>query len=222
MTRAFSDVSRDVGLDRPIPVISANFGDIDNDGFLDLYFGTGSMCYSGLVPNVMLRNRGGTRFEDVTAATGTGQFLPGHSVSFGDWNDDGNLDLVVTSGGGSPGDRGEPALYQNASQGNHRLTVTLVGTKTNRSAFGARIRVELKRSDGPGQSINRMIGAGGGSSRVETIGLGDAQSVERLEVYWPVSRMRQTFRDIAADQSIEITEGAGTFRVVTGHRPPER
>ena len=61
----FRDVSLEVGLDWPITAMGANFGDIDNDGYLDVYFGTGRMSYSGLVPNVMLKNVEGRRFEDV-------------------------------------------------------------------------------------------------------------------------------------------------------------
>jgi hypothetical protein len=65
-------VSQDVGLDRPIPTMSMNCGDIDNDGFLDLYLGTGWMSYSGLIPNAMLKNVEGRRFEDVTDSSRTG------------------------------------------------------------------------------------------------------------------------------------------------------
>ena len=101
----FRDVSREVGLDRPIPAMGSNFGDIDNDGFLDLYLGTGWMAYSGLVPNVMFKNVEGRRFEDVTESTGTGHLQKGHGVSFADWDCDGDLDLFVVLGGGYPGDR---------------------------------------------------------------------------------------------------------------------
>ena len=91
-------MSRDVGLDRPIAAMGANFGDIDNDGYLDAYFGTGWMSYSGLVPNVMLKNVEGRRFEDVTDVTGTGHLQKGHGVSFADWDGDGDLDLFVVLG----------------------------------------------------------------------------------------------------------------------------
>ena len=218
--KGFQDVSREVGLDRPIPALCANFGDIDNDGFLDLHIGTGWACYSGLVPNVTLRNVGGNRFADVTKSAGTGQLQPGQSVAFGDWNADGNLDFVVTSGGDSPGDRGEHALYQNSGKGGHWLKVKLIGTKTNRSALGTKIHVQVKGADGLGRSIYRTVGAGGGSSLVETIGLGDALSVERLDVQWHASRTTQSFRGIAAGQTIEITEGADEIRVITGPSGP--
>ena len=141
----FREVSREVGLARPMPVMSVNAGDIDNDGDLDLHLGTGWMNLSGLVPDLMYANVGG-RFEDVTESTGTGHLQKGHGVSFADWDDDGDLDLFVVLGGGYPGDRGYNALFQNPGHGRHWLKVRLVGTKTNRSAIGARLR---GRPEGP-------------------------------------------------------------------------
>jgi ASPIC and UnbV len=113
-------------------------------------------------------------------------------------------------------------LYQNAGESGHWLKVKLVGTKTNRLALGTKIHVEVIGADGLRRAMHRTIGDGGGSSLVETIGLGDAKSVERLDVQWPASRASQTFRDIAAGQSIEITEGADTLRVVAGLSLPSR
>ena len=115
-TAGFREVSREAGLARPMPVMSVNAGDIDNDGDLDLHLGTGWMSLSGLVPDLMYANVGG-RFEDVTESTGTGHLQKGHGVSFADWDDDGDLDLFVVLGGGYPGDRGYNALFQNPGHG---------------------------------------------------------------------------------------------------------
>ncbi len=216
--QGFRDVSLEVGLDRPIAAMGANFGDIDNDGDLDAYFGTGWMSYSGLVPNVMLENVEGRRFEDVTDSSRTGHLQKGHGVSFADWDCDGDLDLFAVQGGGYPGDQGYNVLFQNPGHGRHWLKVKLVGTRTNRSALGARIQVELKGPDGGSRSIYRVIGNNGsfgGNSLVETIGLRDATAVARLTVSWPTSRTTQTFRNLAADRMIEITEGADSYRVVS-------
>ncbi len=212
----FREVSQELGLARPMPIMSVNAGDIDNDGDLDLHLGTGWMSLSGLVPDLMYANAGG-RFEDVTDSTGTGHLQKGHGVSFADWDDDGDLDLFVVLGGGYPGDRGYNALFQNPGHGHHWLKVRLIGTKTNRSALGAKLQVNLT---GPGgaRSIHRVIGNNGsfgGNSLVESIGLGAAKSADSLTVTWPTSKTTQTFHNVAADQAIEITEGVDHFKVVT-------
>ena len=98
--------------------------------------------------------------------------------------------------------------------------VKLVGTRTNRSALGARIRVELKGPDGARDRSIASIGNNGsfgGNSLVELVGLGDAKVIDSLTVSWPTSRTTQTFHDLAADQAIEITEGSRSFKVL--HQP---
>jgi hypothetical protein len=213
----FRDVSAEAGLNRPIPAIGANFADIDNDGYLDAYFGTGWISYSGLTPNLMLKNVAGRRFEDLTWATGTGHLKHGHGISFADCDGDGDLDFFVRTGGFVPGDKSHDLLFRNPGRGSHWLKIKLVGTKTNRAALGARIRVELESSAGRRRSIYRTVGnnsSSGGNSLVESIGLAQATAVATLTIAWPASGTAQTFRDVAADRSIEISEGAATFQVL--------
>jgi hypothetical protein len=215
----FREVSRDLGLARPMPVMSVNAGDIDNDGDLDIHLGTGWMSLSGLVPDQTFVNDGG-EFADVTESTATGHLQKGHGVSFADWDDDGDLDLFVVLGGGYPGDRGYNALFQNPGHAGHWLKLRLVGTRTNRSAIGARIRVDLKSPTGVARSVHRTIGNNGsfgGNSLVELIGLGDA-TLERVTVTWPTSKTTQTFRDLKPDQSLEITEGTDAVKILP-HKP---
>jgi hypothetical protein len=129
----------------------------------------------------------------------------------------------VVLGGGYPGDKGYSAVFQNPGHGRDWLKVKLVGTKTNRSALGAKIRVDLKGAKGATRSIYRTIGTNGsfgGNSLFKTIGLADATRVTDLTVSWPTSKTTQTFRDVAADQSIEITEGSDSFKVLHQPRPP--
>ena len=133
-------MTREVGLDRVWLPMGSNFGDIDNDGFLDFYLGTGSPPYSYLVPNVLMHNVGGRRFEDVTIASGTGHLQKGHGISFADWDRDGDLDLFLESGGAVPGDKAHNVLFENPGHGNRWLTLRLVGTRSNRAAIGARVR----------------------------------------------------------------------------------
>ena len=122
--KGFRDVSLEVGLDWPIPAMGANFGDIDNDGYLDAYFGTGGMAYSGLVPNVMLKNVDGQHFEDVTDSSRTGHLQKGHGVSFADWDCDGDLDVFSVLGGAYPGDQSFNVLFQNPGHLRHWLKVS--------------------------------------------------------------------------------------------------
>jgi hypothetical protein len=213
----FREVTRDVGLDRPIVSMGCNVCDIDNDGYLDIYFGTGRMYLEQLVPNLMFKNIAGTRFEDVSMASGTGHLQKGHGVSFADYDSDGDLDLFVEHGGAVPGDKSYNALFRNPGNAHHWLKVKLVGTKTNRAALGAKIRAVVQGADGATRSIYRTVGNNssfGGNSLVELIGLMDATSVAELEVSWPTSGITQTFRDVAAGQTIEITEGVDTFQQV--------
>ncbi len=217
----FRDVSEEVGLNSPIPAMGANFGDVDNDGFLDVYFGTGNMAYAGLIPNVMLKNVDGRHFEDVTESSRTGHLQKGHGVSFADWDCDGDLDFVVILGGGYPGDQSYNALFQNPGHGRQWLKVKLTGTKTNRSAIGARIQADFTGADGKPRSVYRTVGNNGsfgGNPFVQMIGLGDARSVSRLTVTWPIGQTKQTFENVTAGQSIEITEGSDSFKALK--QPP--
>ncbi len=213
----FRDVSQEVGLDRAMAPMGANFGDFDNDGYLDIYLGTGDMSYEGLDVNLLFKNIDGFRFEDATTSSGTGHLQKGHGVSFADWDCDGDLDLFVELGGATPGDRAYNALFQNPGFKRQWLKLKLVGTQTNRAALGAKIRVDLKSADGLSRSIHRTVGNNssfGGNSLVETIGLLDTTSVAELFVSWPTSRTTQTFRDIKAGQAIEIVEGAPAYKVI--------
>jgi tetratricopeptide (TPR) repeat protein len=220
----FREISRDVGLARPIPVLGANFGDFDNDGFLDLYAGTGWRGCSGLFPNTMFRNIEGRRFEDVTMSTHTGQLEQGQGISFADFDDDGDLDLFVEAGGLVPGDRSRNLLFRNTGHDRHWLKVRLIGTRTNRAGLGARIRVAVESKDGRRRSIVRTVGSSsssGGNSLVQLIGLSDSRRVAELQVRWPTSGKTQIFRDLVADQAIQLTEFDDQFRILPRKPVPQ-
>ena len=219
----FRDMGPSAGLDRPALAMGMGFGDVDNDGFLDIYLGTGRPDYAALMPNILYKNVEGRRFEDISTSTGTGHLQKGHGISFADGDGDGDLDLFVEVGGAVPGDRANNLLFRNPGQGRHWLAVRLVGSRTNRAGLGARIRADFTTGAGSTRSVFRHVGAAasyGGSSLVEHIGLGDAATVDALTVTWPASRTSQTFRRIPADRTIEIAEDAGTYRVVERPRSP--
>ena len=134
-----------MGLTRMAPTMGCNFGDLDSDGFLDFYLGTGYPGYEGLVPNLMYWNRGGTSFADVTTAGGFGHVQKGHGVAFADLDEDGDQDVFIELGGAFPGDGFGDALFENPGFGNHWIVVRLVGKESNRQGVGARIRYQLDR-----------------------------------------------------------------------------
>lgn len=209
----FTDVAPRMGLDQPVLAMGANFGDLDNDGFLDVYLGTGDPYYYSLMPNLMFRNDGGTKFVDVTMAGGFGHLQKGHGITFADLDSDGDLDVFSIQGGAYPGDAAHDVLFANPGFGNHWLTVIAVGTHSNRSAVGARIRAVL-REHGAERSVYREVGSGGcfGANPLrQTLGLGKANVVDVLEVRWPRSGKVQTLRDVPVDRTIRIVEGEDGF-----------
>src|SRR5262249_46534254 len=130
--QGFQDVSKETGVDMVFAAMGSNFADFDNDGYLDFYLGTGDPKLGTLVPNRMLKNVGGQRFAEVTGSSHTGHLQKGHAVACGDWDNDGNVDIFIETGGATNGDKYHNLLFQNPGQGNHSLTLKLVGKKTNR------------------------------------------------------------------------------------------
>ena len=189
----FTEVSLNVGLGRPSMTMGSNFGDLDNDGWLDLYLGTGEPDLASLMPNVMYRNSGGT-FSEVTFVGGFGHLQKGHGVAFGDLDNDGDQDLLHQLGGFFPADSFGNALFLNPGTQAGWVTLRLVGNPANRSAIGARI--ELVVGDGRTQrSIHRVVGSGGsfgGSSLQQEIGVGEGGEIRELIVQWPGSGTRAT------------------------------
>lgn len=205
----FSDVTRDVGLAHPYLPMGANFGDLDNDGYLDVYLTTGDPDFTTLMPNVMLRNNRGASFQNVTTSGGFGHLQKGHGVAFADFDHDGDQDIYNQLGGFYPGDKFRNTLYLNPGHGNRFLFIDLVGTTSNRRGVGARINLTVNTPNGQ-STFHRAVGSVssfGGSPLRQEIGLGDATAVKRVEVYWPTSNTRQVFTDIPLDTGIRITEG---------------
>lgn len=210
--KGFEDKTKECGLDLVFAAMGSNFGDLDNDGFLDFYLGTGDPDLSTLVPNRMFKNVGGHRFSEITASTGTGNLQKGHGISFADWDHDGDLDVFAEMGGAVIGDRYHNVLFQNPGQSNHWLTVKLIGKKTNRAAIGARLKVVAA---GEPLTVHRHISSGsswGANPLQQHVGLGKSERVAVLEIHWPTSGTTQVFRDIKADQAIEVTEFADSYR----------
>jgi len=211
----FEEVSAKVGLNSTAFAMGANFGDIDNDGYLDFYLGTGNPQLKSAVPNKLFKNMRGQRFSDITTAARVGNLQKGHGVSFADLDNDGDEDIYIKMGGAYTGDAYENALYLNPGQNrNHWINILCRGTVSNRAAIGARIKVTF-RENNKTRSVFRDVNTGGsfGSNPLcQHIGIGEAAAIGEVEIRWPVTGKRQTFRDLPIDTNITIIEGDSVFR----------
>jgi tetratricopeptide (TPR) repeat protein len=205
----FQDVTKEVGLDHVYDPMGANFGDIDNDGYLDFYLGTGTPPFGDILPNILFRNDGGKRFVDITASSGTGDIHKGHGTAFADLDNDGDEEIIIEMGGAAPADRHALRLFKNPGNNNDWISLHLIGVKSNRSAIGARIRVEVENDGQSKRSIYRTVGSGGsfGASPLQQhIGLGHNARILNIEVWWPTSNTRQSFTDVGKNQFLEVKE----------------
>jgi hypothetical protein len=211
----FSDVTHAVRLDRIALPMGSNFGDLDNDGWLDVYLGTGKPSLGALIPNRMFRNDGGKVFQEVTTSADVGNLQKGHGVAFGDLDGDGDQDILEEMGGWFESDMAKSVLFRNPGHGNHFVTLRLQGRQSNRSAIGARIKVHVATARGA-RDIRVTEGWGGsfgGSSLQQEIGLGAASAIEAIEVSWPAGGT-QVFREVAMDRVYSIIEGEAAPRPV--------
>lgn len=178
----------------------------------------------------MLRNEGFgpdgvPRFANVATAVGADSIADGRGMAFADFDNDGDLDIVLNT---NPGDCGRPSvppvLYRNdLGQRRHWLSVELVGTRSNRGAVGAEVSVASPaRAGGHPFRAMRHVGLGAGYASQNDhrlhFGLGDhGDAPLTLTVRWPAGGV-QTFEGVPPDHWVRITEG-GTFEVFDPRRP---
>lgn len=198
----FEDVTVEAGLDIEDYSLGAAFGDLDNDGYLDLYV----VINGG--PNILYRNNGDGTFTDVTAESGTGDEGFGANAALGDIDGDGYLDIYVANTGFSDEPMGDPdVLYLNNGGANHWLQVQLRSADGGYGGIGARIALSAG-----GLAQVREVSGGRGYAQNSTIanfGLGAQTVADEIQVTWP-SGVVQILRDISADQLITIDENDTT------------
>ena len=203
----FAEESRQRGIDFPTHPMGANFADLDSDGFLDIYLGTGWPELHELMPNKLYRG-GATGFSDVTSKARVGHLQKGHAVAMADFDNDGDLDLFEQMGGFVPADRYYDVLYENPISDTKWIKLKLVGTRSNRAAIGARIEVRVS-AGGQERTIHRVVNSGGsfGANPLEQhIGLGTADKIEGIRVRWPASGSIQELNAAEINTRLEVKE----------------
>jgi hypothetical protein len=206
----FRDVTAAAHLNHLLLTMGSNYGDLDSDGWLDFYAGTGNPSLGMLIPNRMFRNAGGKVFQDVTTSGGFGHLQKGHGVSFADLDNDGDQDVYLVVGGAYEADHFRNSLFENPGHGNHWIGLQLRGVKANRGGIGARVKVMARTGSGGQRAIFDTVRSGGsfGASPLrQHVGLGQASGIESVEIVWPGSRARQVVRGLTMDRVYEIAEG---------------
>ena len=201
----FSEQSNAFNIDKSFYAMGSNFGDLDNDGWLDFYIGTGSPEFTSVVPNRMFRNVDGISFEEVTSAGGFGHIQKGHGVSFADLDNDGDQDIYAVLGGAYEGDNYPNVCFENPIFENNWVILNLEGVQSNRSAIGTKLKIDLDN----GRTIFYTINTGGsfGANSLQAeIGLGQSEMIQTLTIIWPNSDT-QIFNNVAVNKKYKLSEG---------------
>ncbi len=213
----FSDGSLELGLSLPtfgFTGFGAGWVDYDNDGWLDLFTANGAvtiveslrgMPYPFQQRNQLFHNKGGNKLLDVTAAAGAAlEFVEvSRGAAFGDIDNDGDTDILITNNNGPV-----RLLLNQAAQGNHWLEVRLQGVKDNRTGLGSRVGLRRKKQ----ATLWRLAKTDGSylsasDSRVH-FGLGNSSDLDAVVVEWP-SGSKEEWLDIKADRTLTLRQGTG-------------
>jgi len=211
--RDFLDITSLSGISRATAGVTgwgAGMFDFDNDGYKDLFVSCASILDNSdeidhlpaALPNMVLRNLGNKKFENVSARAGAAfaHSAKHRGVAFGDLNNDGRIDALVVTQNESP------EIWMNASPApNHWLMLKLTGTRSNRDGLGARIKVTPAGGKPQYNAATTSVGYSTSSDRRVHFGLGAATSVESVEIQWP-SGTKQVLSDIKADQILTVEE----------------
>ena len=213
----FTNVSKEAGLNKSVFAMGSNFGDIDNDGYLDMYLGTGNPLLSELAPNRLFKNMGNDHFVDITIPARVGNLQKGHGVAIADIDNDGDQDIFIEVGGAFLGDSYNNSLYINPGQNNNRwINIRLIGIETNRSAIGTRVKVSFKEN-GIQRTVYRDVNTGGSfgcSSLRREIGVGQTEIIDEIEITWQKTQKVQTLKNVKPNQFISLQEGENNYKIV--------
>jgi hypothetical protein len=210
----FVDMTVASGLARPTATMSGwgnGIFDFDNDGWKDLFVARANVLdnISEIVPdrqyperNSVFRNLGNGKFEEASATAGPDFQLeaPHRGVAFGDLDNDGRVDMVVSVLGG-------PAkLFHNISSGeNHWILLKLVGRKSNRMGIGAQVHITTEDGRSQWNEVTTAVGYASSSDSRVHFGLGPNRRIKEIEIHWP-SGIRQVIQNIEVDRIMTIEE----------------
>jgi hypothetical protein len=206
--------SRLANLTLPMSGWSNGIVDLDNDGWKDLVVARGNVMdnieevsrhFRYAEPNSVFRNLGNGQFADVSATAGADftRPAPNRGLAYGDLDNDGRMDLVVTSLGGSV------RVLRNVTETrNHWILLKLVGTKSNRMGIGAQIRITTDDGRRLYNEVTTSTGYSASSDPRVHFGLGGSRVIREIDIRWP-SGTRQLLHDVAADRVMEVAEPGG-------------
>jgi hypothetical protein len=215
----FEDVTRaaKIGVETHYICWGAGMVDLDNDGLPDLFMTTGSVYpqlektlpqFPNKGPRVVFRNLGNGTFEELTTEAGPGVAAThcSRGCAFGDFDNDGDVDILIVNL------NEPPSLLRNDSRGNHHwLKVKLIGTKSNRSAIGARVVVRYGTKKQAQAVLSQSSFYSSNDPRLH-FGLG-AETTADIEIRWP-SGLQEKLKGISADQLLVVKEGVGVLPAV--------
>jgi tetratricopeptide (TPR) repeat protein len=210
----FTDIARDLGLDGCWGTMSGTVGDFNNDGHLDILLGNGDPNIDRLEAAVLLENDG-RRFRNVTFAAGMPFTGKGHGANMADLAGDGRLHLIVAAGGLYPGDLLTTTVFRPKRLPGNYLNVRLVGTRSNRDAIGARLKLWAG-----GREQYRLVSGGSSFGCLpyeQHFGLGRLTQIEWLEIRWPSGHV-QRLDQLPLNQSVRIVEGKAGWEAVYAKR----
>src|SRR5205823_4767456 len=213
-TGNFEDVTRKakIGVETHYICWGAGMVDLDNDGLPDLFMTAGNVYpqiektlpqYAKNNPRIVFRNLGNGAFEELIEEAGPG-IAAAHcsrGCAFGDFDNDGDIDILVINL------NEPPSLLRNDMRGDHHwLKIKLVGTKSNRSAIGARVVVHYAGKKQAQAVMSQSSFYSSNDPRLH-FGLGSEKTAD-IEVHWP-NRLAEKFKGVTVDQLLVIKEGAG-------------
>ncbi len=213
----FTNVSQESRLDIPAHTMGCNFGDLNQDGYIDFYLGTGAPDYRAIVPNRMFVNKGGTSFDEVTIQGGFAHIQKGHAIAFGDLDNDGDEDVFANMGGSVSGDVFQNALFENPGFKKNFISIDVEGRDSNKAAIGAKLILKVKDGEKE-RTIYRTVSTGGsfGSNSLrQEMGIGDATEIVSLQINWPHKNLPvQKWNNLPLNSFIKVVERKQEFELL--------